>query len=70
MMKITNYNMTPTEYFSDSDEEDEELLKARADGYKSGIMDMYHNIDMVANLCEMFPVEDRLEMFLTIIRDL
>lgn len=62
--------MTPTEYFTDSDEDDEELLKARSDGYKAGIMDMYNNIDMVANLCEMFPVPDRLEMFLAIIRDL
>lgn len=61
--------MTPTEYFTDSDE-DEELLKARQEGYKAGIIDMYHNIDMVANLCEMFPVPDRLEMFLAIIRDL
>ena len=62
--------MSPNKYFSDDSDEDEELVKARADGYKAGIMDMYHNIDMVANLCEMFPVEDRLEMFLTIIRDL
>lgn len=62
--------MTPTEYFTDSDEDDDELARVRQEGYKSGIMDMYHNIDMVANLCEMFPVPDRLEMFLTIIRDL
>lgn len=62
--------MTPTEYFSDSDEEDDELARVRQEGYKAGIMDMYHNIDMVANLCEMFPVPDRLEMFLAIIRDL
>ena len=62
--------MSPSKYFSDDSEEDEELVKAKADGYKAGIMDMYHNIDMVANLCEMFPVPDRLEMFLTIIRDL
>lgn len=62
--------MSPSKYFSDDYNEDEELLKARQEGYKAGIMDMYHNIDMVANLCEMFPVPDRLEMFLAIIRDL
>ena len=62
--------MSPSKYFSDDSEEDEELVKARQEGYKAGIMDMYHNIDMVANLCEMFPVPDRLEMFLAIIRDL
>ena len=62
--------MSPSKYFSDDSDEDEELLKARQEGYKAGIMDMYHNIDMVANLCEMFPVPDRLEMFLAIIRDL
>lgn len=62
--------MTPTEYFTDSDEDDDELARVRQEGYKAGIMDMYRNIDMVANLCEMFPVPDRLEMFLAIIRDL
>lgn len=62
--------MSPNKYFSDDSDEDEELVKARADGYKAGIMDMYRNIDMVANLCDMFPVPDKLEMFLTIIRDL
>lgn len=62
--------MSPSKYFSDDSNEDEELLKARQEGYKAGIMDMYHNIDMVANLCEIFPVPDRLEMFLAIIRDL
>lgn len=62
--------MTPTEYFTDSDEDDDDIIKARENGYKAGVMDMYHNIDMVANLCEMFPVPDRLEMFLAIIRDL
>ena len=62
--------MTPTEYFTDSDEDDDELARVRQEGYKAGIMDMYHNIDMVAKLCEMFPVPDRLEMFLAIIRDL
>lgn len=61
--------MTPTEYFTDSDEDDE-LEEARQEGYKAGIMDMYHNIDMVAQLCDMFPVPDKLEMFLAIIRDL
>lgn len=62
--------MTPTEYFTDSDEDDDELVKARQEGYKSGITEMYHNIDMVAELCNIFPVPDRLEMFLAIIRDL
>lgn len=62
--------MSPSKYFSDDSEEDEELEKARQEGYKAGVMDMYHNIDMVAQLCEMFPVPDRLEMFLAIIRDL
>lgn len=62
--------MTPTEYFTDSDEDDDELARVRQEGYKAGIMDMYRNIDMVANLCEIFPVPDRLEMFLAIIRDL
>ena len=62
--------MSPNVYFSDDQEEDDDIIKAREEGYKSGIMDMYHNIDMVANLCEMFPVPDRLEMFLAIIRDL
>ena len=62
--------MSPNVYFSDDQEEDDDIIKAREEGYKSGIMDMYHNIDMVANLCEMFPVSDKLEMFLAIIRDL
>lgn len=70
MMKITNYNMTPTEYFSDSDEEDEELLKARADGYKAGIAEMMNNIQIVSSLCYQFPVEDRLDMFLKVISEI
>lgn len=63
--------MTSKQYFSDySDEDDEELIKAREEGYKTAIRDMYDNIHMVAALCYQFPVEDRLEMFLAIIRDL
>ena len=70
MMKITNYNMTPTEYFTDSDEEDEELLKARTEGYKAGISEMMNNIQIVAALCYQFPVEDRLDMFLKVIEEI
>ena len=62
--------MTPTEYFTDSDEEDEELVKARAEGYKAGIAEMMNNIQMVAALCYQFPVEDRLEMFLNVIAEI
>ena len=59
--------MSPSKYFSDDSEEDEELLKARADGYKAGIAEMMNNIQMVAALCYQFPVEDRLDMFLKVI---
>ena len=62
--------MTPTEYFTDSDEEDEELLKARTEGYKAGISEMMNNIQIVAALCYQFPVEDRLDMFLKVIEEI
>ena len=62
--------MSPSKYFSDDSEEDEELLKARADGYKAGIAEMMNNIQMVAALCYQFPVEDRLEMFLNVIAEI
>lgn len=62
--------MTPTEYFTDLDEEDEELLKARTEGYKAGIAEMMNNIHMVAALCYQFPVEDRLDMFLKVISEI
>ena len=62
--------MTPTEYFSDDSEEDEELLKARSDGYKAGISEMMNNIQIVAALCYQFPVEDRLDMFLNVIAEI
>ena len=62
--------MTPTEYFTDSDEDDEELLKARQEGYKAGISEMMNNIQIVAALCYQFPVEDRLDMFLNVISEI
>ena len=62
--------MSPSKYFSDDSEEDEELLKARAEGYKAGIEEMMNNIQMVAALCYQFPVEDRLEMFLNVIAEI
>lgn len=62
--------MTPTEYFTDSDEDDEELVKARAEGYKAGISEMMNNIQIVAALCYQFPVEDRLDMFLKVIEEI
>lgn len=62
--------MTPTEYFSDLDEDDEELVKARQEGYKAGISEMMNNIQIVAALCYQFPVEDRLDMFLKVIAEI
>ena len=62
--------MTPSKYFSDDSEEDEELLKARTEGYKSGIAEMMNNIQIVAALCYQFPVEDRLDMFLKVIEEI
>jgi len=62
--------MTPTEYFSDDSEDDEELLKARQEGYKAGISEMMNNIQIVAALCYQFPVEDRLDMFLKVIEEI
>lgn len=62
--------MTPSKYFSDDSDEDEELLKARADGYKAGIAEMMNNIQIVAALCYQFPVEDRLDMFLKVIEEI
>lgn len=62
--------MSPSKYFSDDSDEDEELVKAREDGYKAGISEMMNNIQIVAALCYQFPVEDKLEMFLAIIKDL
>lgn len=62
--------MTPTEYFSDDSEDDEELLKARQEGYKAGIVEMMNNIQIVAALCYQFPVEDRLDMFLKVIEEI
>ena len=62
--------MSPSKYFSDDSEEDEELVKAREDGYKSGIAEMMNNIQIVAALCYQFPVEDRLDMFLKVIEEI
>ena len=62
--------MSPSEYFTDLDEEDEELVKAREDGYKAGIAEMMNNIQIVAALCYQFPVEDRLDMFLKVIAEI
>ena len=62
--------MSPSEYFTDLDEEDEELVKAREDGYKAGIAEMMNNIQIVAALCYQFPVEDRLDMFLKVISEI
>lgn len=62
--------MSPSKYFSDDSEEDEELLKARTDGYKAGISEMMNNIQIVAALCYQFPVEDRLDMFLNVIAEI
>ncbi|MBO7731433.1 MAG: hypothetical protein J6S67_02740 [Methanobrevibacter sp.] len=62
--------MSPNKYFSDDLEDDEELVKARADGYKAGIAEMMNNIQMVAALCYQFPVEDRLDMFLKVIDEI
>lgn len=62
--------MSPSKYFSDDSDEDEELLKAEADGYKAGISEMMNNIQIVSALCYQFPVEDRLEMFLKIISEI
>lgn len=62
--------MSPSKYFSDDSEEDEELLKARTDGYKAGIAEMMNNIQIVAALCYQFPVEDRLDMFLKVISEI
>ena len=62
--------MSPSKYFSDDSEEDEELLKEWSEGYKAGIAEMMNNIQMVAALCYQFPVEDRLEMFLNVIAEI
>ena len=62
--------MSPSKYFSDDSEEDEELLKARTEGYKAGIAEMMNNIQIVAALCYQFPVEDRLDMFLKVISEI
>lgn len=62
--------MTPTEYFSDDSDEDEELLKARQEGYKAGISEMMNNIQIVAAICYQFPIEDRLDMFLKVIEEI
>lgn len=62
--------MSPSKYFSDDSEEDEELVKARADGYKAGISEMMNSIQIVAALCYQFPVEDRLDMFLKVISEI
>ena len=62
--------MSPSKYFSDDSEEDEELLKARTEGYKAGIAEMMNNIQIVAALCYQFPVEDRLDMFLKVIEEI
>ena len=62
--------MTPSKYFSDDSEDDEELLKARQEGYKAGIAEMMNNIQIVAALCYQFPVEDRLDMFLNVIAEI
>lgn len=62
--------MTPTEYFTDSDEDDDELARVRQEGYKAGITEMMNNIQIVAALCYQFPVEDRLDMFLKVIAEI
>ena len=62
--------MSPSKYFSDDSEDDEELVKAREEGYKSGISEMMNNIQIVAALCYQFPVEDRLDMFLKVIDEI
>ena len=62
--------MTPTEYFSDLDEDDDELIRAKKEGYKAGISEMMNNIQIVAALCYQFPVEDRLDMFLKVISEI
>ena len=62
--------MSPSKYFSDDSEEDEELIKAREEGYKTGIAEMMNNIQIVAALCYQFPVEDRLDMFLKVIAEI
>ena len=62
--------MSPSKYFSDDSDEDEELLKAREDGYKSGIAEMMNSIQIVSSLCYQFPVEDRLDMFLKVISEI
>lgn len=62
--------MSPSKYFSDDSDEDEELVKARSEGYKSGITEMMNNIQIVAALCYQFPVEDRLDMFLKVIAEI
>ena len=62
--------MSPSKYFSDDSDEDEELLKARTEGYKAGIAEMMNNIQIVAALCYQFPVEDRLDMFLKVISEI
>ena len=62
--------MSPSKYFSDDSEEDEELVKARQEGYKAGITEMMNNIQIVAALCYQFPVEDRLDMFLKVIAEI
>lgn len=62
--------MSPSKYFSDDSEDDEELVKARTDGYKAGIAEMMNNIQIVAALCYQFPVEDRLDMFLKVIEEI
>jgi len=62
--------MSPSKYFSDDSEEDEELLKARQEGYKAGIAEMMNNIQIVAAICYQFPVEDRLDLFLKVISEI
>lgn len=62
--------MSPSKYFSDDSEEDEELEKARAEGYKAGISEMMDNIQIVAAICYQFPIEDRLDMFLKVIAEI
>lgn len=62
--------MSPSKYFSDDSDEDEELIEAREEGYRSGVQEMYNNIQMVAALCYQFPVEDRLDMFLKVISEI
>jgi len=62
--------MSPSKYFSDDSEEDEELVKARQEGYKAGISEMMNNIQIVAAICYQFPIEDRLDMFLKVISEI